>query len=262
MATYIFEVEDYLHSIAPNYLQEGYDNAGLIVGNSKDVIKGVLISLDCTEQIIDEAIALGANLVVCHHPIVFRGIKRFNGSTYVERTVMKAIKHDIAIFAIHTNLDNVMPGVNGEIANRLGLVQCKILRAKDGDELIGAGIIGDLPQPINTLDFFGQLKLNMNLQSFKYTEICHQTVQKIAVCGGAGSFLLEDAKEQGAEVFITSDFKYHEFFDAESKIIIVDIGHYESEKYTIDLLYTLISNKFSNFAAHYTRYNTNPVKYF
>ena len=261
--TSIGEIISYLHTVAPNHLQESYDNAGLIVGNESTKVSGVIISLDCTEAIVDEAIDKKCNLVIAHHPIVFKGLKRFNGSNYVERTIIKAIKNDIAIFAIHTNLDNVRyKGVNTKIANRLGLINCQILDPKDDEGLVGAGMLGELPKPIG---FDGLLKLvkeKMDLRTFKYTRAVKPEVQSIAVCGGSGSFLLHKAIAAKADVFITSDFKYHEFFDANDQIVIIDIGHYQSERFTIDLLYDLISDKFSTFAAHCTKINTNPVKYF
>lgn len=260
--TKIADVIHFLHEIAPNHLQEDYDNAGLIVGHPSTEITSILISLDCTEAVVDEAIALGANLIVSHHPIVFRGLKRFNGEHYVERVIIKAIKNEINLFAIHTNLDNVAnDGVNQKIAEKIGLQDCTILRAKSLDPLIGAGMIGKI-DPCSPEQFMQNLKTNMGLQYIKHTELCLESVSTIAVCGGAGSFLLQDAIRAGADVFISADFKYHEFFDANDEIIVLDIGHYESERFTIELLYTLISNKFINFAAHCTKVVTNPVKYY
>lgn len=263
--TKVKEVIDFLHSIAPNHYQEDYDNAGLIVGNENDFVKGLLVSLDCTEVIIDEAISLGVNLIVSHHPIVFKGLKRFTSSSYVERVVMKAIRHDINLFAIHTNLDNVaINGVNSKICEILGLNHLQILKPKMShlEVYIGSGMYGTLEIPMATIEFFEHLKTKMDLKTFKHTTVCHKKISTVAVCGGAGGFLLQDAIHAGAQIFITSDYKYHEYFDAEGQIIIADIGHYESERYTIDLLYTLISNNFTNFAAHYTKMDTNPVNYY
>lgn len=257
----------YLHEVAPPHFQEDYDNTGLITGHPNMEIKGVVVSLDCTEPVLDEAIALECNVVVAHHPIVFRGLKRFNGNNYVEKTVIKAIKNDIAIFAIHTNLDNVfVSGVNAKIAEKLKLTDTAILSPKQ--ELlyngypVGAGITGYLSEPMKPQAFFEYLKQQMGLKVFKYTGICRDQIFKIAVCGGSGGFLLPHAKKSGADIFITSDYKYHEFFDADGEIIIADIGHYESEKYTIDLLYGLIINKFRTFATHCTKIVTNPIQYY
>jgi len=261
--TRVKEVIAFLYTIAPSQYQEDYDNAGLIVGNENDVVKGVLISLDCTESIVDEAISLGVNLIVSHHPIVFKGLKRFTSSSYIERVVMKAIRHDINLFAIHTNLDNVaINGVNSKICELLELTNLQILRPKTSMSDVGAGMFGTLEQSMTTIEFFEHLKTKMDLKTFKHTAVCHKNIEVVAVCGGAGGFLLQDAIRSGAQIFITSDYKYHEFFDADGQIIIADIGHFESERYTIDLLYTLISNNFTNFAAHYTKMDTNPVNYY
>jgi dinuclear metal center YbgI/SA1388 family protein len=259
--TSISDIITFLQSIAPYELQEDYDNSGLIVGKPSTIVKGVLFSLDSTEAIVDEAIALGANLILAHHPIVFKGLKRFNEANYVEKTVIKAIKNDIAILSIHTNLDNVMGGVNSMIADKLGLVSRAILQEKKGYENIGAGIVGTLESPLKIIDFVDMVKDKMEIKTMKSTHWCHEYINRVAVCGGSGSFLLNAAKKSGAQVYISADFKYHEYFDAENDLIILDIGHYESEKFTIDLLYALISKKFTNFAAHYTKIDTNPVKY-
>lgn len=263
--TKIRELTDFLEEIAPLHYQESYDNAGLIFGNPEAEISGVLISLDLTEKVLDEAIALNCNIVVSHHPIIFRGIKKFTGH-YVDRVVTKAIKNDIAIYAIHTNLDNVLEnGVNEKIAKILALKKVSILSQKlDLDETakVGSGVVGYLDQEMDAHKFFDLLKEKMELEVIKRTAALGRKVYKIAICGGSGSFLLGEAMKQSADVFITADFKYHEFFDADNKIIIVDIGHYESERFTINLLYGIISNKFRKFAAHCTKVNTNPVKFY
>jgi len=341
----------YLETIAPASYQESYDNAGLIVGDSNEEITGVMICLDSTEAVIEEALEKGCNLVIAHHPIVFKGLKRFNGKNYVERTIIKAIKNDVAIYAIHTNLDNVYHnGVNAKIAAKLGLTNTRILAPKKnlkklftfvptthGDAVrsalfeagagafndfnnlsyatvgagsqddfgggqvklevsfpsalqgqivaalqqshpsekvaydiivvensnvnIGSGMIGDLEEAIAPTQFLLNLKKVMNVGCVKHTAMSTKRVKKIAVCGGSGGFLLRNAIAKGADVFVTSDYKYHEFFDADGRIIIADIGHYESEQYTIELLYEIITNKFSTFAAHCTKVNTNPVNY-
>lgn len=261
------ELITYLHSIAPPYLQEDYDNAGLITGHGDMEIKGVLICLDALEAVIDEAITLNCNIVVAHHPIIFRGLKKLNGTNYIERTIIKAIKNDIAIFAIHTNLDNVFThGVNTKIAEKLNLINQAILSPKPNvlynDSAVGAGMIGHLERPMSSDYFLEYLKDKMELTTIKHTHLCKSTITKVAVCGGSGCFLLDTAKKHGADIFISSDFKYHEYFDADNEIIIADIGHFESEKYTIDLLYDLIINKFSTFATHCTKIVTNPIKFF
>jgi dinuclear metal center YbgI/SA1388 family protein len=263
----IFELIEFLHHIAPISLQEDYDNSGLIIGNPMAEIKGVLICLDALEAVVDEAITIGCNVIVSHHPIIFKGLKKINGSNYIERTIIKAIKNDVAIFAIHTNLDNVLTsGVNGKIAEKLMLTEQSILVPKKNfgpnDSPVGAGLVGKLTRPMPSLEFLNYLKDKMQLEIIKHTALCKDTVQKVALCGGSGSFLLDEAQKQQADIFITADYKYHGYFDADNAIIIADIGHYESEKFTIELLYDLIIKNFSTFATHYTKINTNPIKYF
>lgn len=359
------EITAHLESLAPLVYQEDYDNSGLIVGYADQEIFQALISLDCTEAIVDEAIATGCNLIISHHPIVFKGLKKFNGKTYVERVVEKAIKNSIAIYAIHTNLDHVMAGVNHKIAEKLGLKNCRILSPKNNllkklitfapvaqaDQVrealfaagagnmgnysevsfnsngtgtfkanenaqpfigeigqrhqeqeikieviypqnienklianlimahpyeevaydlspitnnypeVGAGLIGELDSPQEELDFLYHVKSKMQVQVIRHTVFTGKKVKKVAVCGGSGSFLLKDAIRAGADVFVTADFKYHEFFDAEGKLIIADIGHFETEQFTQELLAEIISKKFPNFAIRLTKINTNPVKY-
>lgn len=254
---------DFFESIAPAKLQEPYDNSGLIIGNPDMEIRGILCCLDSTEAIVEEAISKQCNVIVAHHPIVFNGLKRFNGSNYIERTVIKAIRAGIAIYAIHTNLDNVLRhGVNERIAKQIKLDNIQILLNSDpSTDEIGAGVIGSLAKAISPLRFLKSIKNTMQTECIRHTKLLDRPIQSVAVCGGSGSFLLDLAIEKGADVFISADFKYHQFFDAEEKIIIADIGHYESEQFTIDLLFELIQNNFSNFAAHYTNLNTNPIKY-
>ncbi|MBC6993632.1 Nif3-like dinuclear metal center hexameric protein [Neolewinella lacunae] len=259
----IKEITDYLESIAPTHLQEGYDNAGLIVGYPATEVTGVLTSLDCTEEIILEAKARGCNLVVAHHPIVFRGLKRFNGSNYVERTVIRAIREGVAIYAIHTNLDNVRHrGVNERIAQRLGLQNLRVLAPKSEDGTVGSGMVGELPGPMDETAFLAHLKAKMEAPVVKHTALLGRAVATVALCGGAGGFLLETAKSAGAQVFVTADYKYHEFFDADGEIVICDIGHYESEQFTTQLLAELLTEKFTTFAVLCTERITNPVRYF
>ena len=259
----IKQINNFLESYAPLSYQESYDNCGLIVGDAKAEVNGALITLDCTEAVIDEAIATGCNLVIAHHPIIFSGLKKLNGSNYIERTVIKAIKNNIAIYAIHTNLDNVHNGVNAKIAEKLGLINCKVLSLKQevNSDLVGSGIIGELETPVNTEVFLESLKIKMQTKCIRHTLIVKEKIQRVAVCGGSGSFLLKNAKAEKADVFITADFKYHEFFDAENKIVIADIGHYESEQFTKDLIYDLLVKNFTKFAVRLSKVNTNPIKY-
>jgi dinuclear metal center YbgI/SA1388 family protein len=359
------EIISYLEELAPPSLQESYDNAGLLVGDKNTEVKGILVSLDCTEDVIEDALSQGCNIIISHHPVVFSGLKRFNGKNYVERTVMKAIKNDVMLYAIHTNLDNVSEGVNRKIADRLGLLNTKILHRKKqllkkivtycptenaeavreamcdvgagnignydqctfntpgigtfrGNENakayvgkqgeihseseirietavpeyklkavlnamrdahpyeevafdiypienvwrdVGSGMVGDLPEEMDALQFLNSLKETMNTNCVRYTLPHKAKVKRIALCGGSGSFLLGNAITENADVFITGDFKYHQFFDAESRVIIADIGHFESEQFTIELLAEKLAKNFPTFVPRLTRVNTNPINY-
>jgi len=259
----IKEITTFLEEFAPLEYQESYDNCGLIVGDANTTINGALITLDCTEEIIDEAIATGCNLIIAHHPIIFSGLKKLNGTNYIERTVIKAIKNDIAIYAFHTNLDNVHNGVSAKIADKIGLVNCKVLTPKftENSHLIGPGILGELKNPINSTEFLKFVKITMQTDCVRYTALVKDEIKTVAVCGGSGSFLLQNAIAEKADIFITADFKYHEFFDAENHIIIADIGHYESEQFTKELIYDLLTKNFTKFAVRLSKVNTNPIKY-
>ena len=334
--TTIAEVIAFLEQIAPPALQEAYDNAGLICGDRSRAVSSVLVSLDAIEQVVDEAIESGANLVISHHPIVFGGLKSLTGANYVERTVIKAIKNDIALYAAHTNLDNVLShGVNQKLAEQLHLQDVRVLSPRSDvgyfvihvptllkDEVlaalhtemgamidsfgiqievdekikvtgplflsriiagvcdhyqtaywehemksssanqIGSGLLGDLNLPMTEADFLTFLQTQLDLKVIRHTALLDRSIQRVAVCGGSGSFLLPAALKQGADVFVTADYKYHQFFDADGKLVIADVGHFESEQFTINLLADLINGKFSNFAARCAKSPTNPVHYF
>ncbi len=364
--TKLKEVTSFLENIAPVSLQESYDNAGLITGDSNTGVDKILVSLDVTEKVVDEAIKLNAQLIVAHHPVIFSGLKKITGRNYIERTIIKAIKNDIAIYAAHTNLDSVQNGVNGKICEKLGLENCKVLqpasqqlkklvtfipvdhadsvreavfnagagnignydscgyvtegvgsfRANDNanpfvgkkgeihaekelrfesifpryiqgkvisalleahpyeevaydiypldnnSEKTGMGMLGTLPQPMNEKEFLKFLKSTFNTVLIKHTALLGKPIKKVAVCGGSGSFLLNKAIGKGADIFVSGDFKYHQFFDAEDKIVIADIGHFESEQFTKELFYELLTKKFPTFAVHLSEVVTNPVHYF
>lgn len=257
----IRDITDYLEDIAPLHYQESYDNAGLIVGDHRTEVKAALFCLDATEAVVEEAVELGCNLIIAHHPIIFRGLKRLNGYHYTERAVLRAIRNDVAIYAIHTNLDNVLrSGVNERIAQKIGLQHLQVLRANQ-DEMTGSGVTGSLPKPMSSIDFISYLIDRMELPGLRHTDLVKEQISKIALCGGSGRFLLEDAIQHGADAFISADFKYHEYFEANDRIVIFDIGHYESEKFTIELLFELITGNFSTFAGYCTKVNTNPINY-
>ena len=274
----IHEIVSAFEAVAPLALQESYDNSGLIVGEMGAQVSKALLCLDSTEAVVDEAIAKGCDLIIAHHPIVFGGLKRFTGGDYVQRAVIKAIRNNIAIYACHTNLDNVLRGgVNERIAQQLGFEAERVLRPIGADlgsffgigrlddsdvfRTAGAGVLCNLQKPMNVLDFLQHVKAKMGVEVVKYTKCDVEMVSKVAICGGAGSFLIGDALRAGADAFITSDVKYHEFFDAEGKMLLCDIGHYESEKYTIDLFSNILSAKFPKFATIFAGTITNPIDY-
>jgi dinuclear metal center YbgI/SA1388 family protein len=274
----IHEIVSAFEAVAPLALQESYDNSGLIVGEMGTQVSKALLCLDSTEAVVDEAIAKGCDLIIAHHPIVFGGLKRFTGGDYVQRALIKAIRNNIAIYACHTNLDNVLRGgVNERIAQQLGFAVERVLRPVAADfgslagvgrlddfdvfRTAGAGVLCKLQKPMNVLDFLQHLKAKMGVEVVKYTKCDVEMVSKVAICGGAGSFLIGDALRAGADAFITSDVKYHEFFDAEGKMLLCDIGHYESEKYTIDLFSNILSAKFPKFATIFAGTITNPIDY-
>jgi dinuclear metal center YbgI/SA1388 family protein len=359
------EIISYFNTLAPFALQEGYDNSGLQVGDASLEITGALICLDVTEEIVDEAITLGFNLIISHHPVIFRPLKQLSTETETERLIFKAIQHGIALLSLHTNLDFVQGGVNTKICLKLGMKNCRMLRPSE-DTLLklaffvpvksaqqvrnaifdaGAGVIGEydmcsfntngtgtfrgsahsdpyvgvsgklhleaeikvetiLPvwlrervvkallqnhpyeevaydlyplkniNPAAGLGMIGELEQAMEENEFltavksiftagciRHTECTGRKIKKIAVCGGSGSSLINDAIRQGADAFLTADIKYHQFFDAGSRLLLADVGHYESEQFTKELIYELLNEKFPKFALRLTKINTNPINY-
>lgn len=362
----INEIISEIENFAPLAYQESYDNCGLITGDKKAECTGVLLSLDCIESVVEEAIENKCNLIISHHPIVFSGLKKITGNSYVERTIIKAIKNDIAIYAAHTNIDNVTNGVNYKIAEKLGLKNLRILAPKGsflkklvtyvpethhqrvlealfeagcgsignydscsfnikgtgtfkGNEesnpflgtagklsieqevrietifeshkeravlmalrekhpyeeiafdlypltnnlnSIGSGVIGEFEKEVNEDDFLSLVKNSLKSECLKFTQKTGKMVKKVAICGGSGSFLLKNVINTNCDAFVTSDFKYHEFFDAEEKLLLVDAGHYETEQFTPEIFYDIIIKKFPTFAIRLSKIKTNPVNYF
>jgi len=362
----IEEIITTLEEFAPLAYQEDYDNCGLLTGDRKQEATGALLTLDCTEEIIDEAVRKKCNIVIAHHPIIFSGLKKITGASYIERTIIKAIKQDIAIYACHTNLDNVHQGVNNKIAEKLGLGKLRILDPKPNllkkivtfvpashhekvlnalfqagagnignydncsfnlegsgtfrgndfskpfigrpnklskeketrietifemqnkdriisallgshpyeevaydiysldnrHQLIGSGMTGEFKEAMDETDFLNHVKKTFRAPTIKHTKKLARNIKKVAICGGSGRFLLKNAIRSGADAFITSDFKYHEYFDAENKLLLVDTGHFESEQFTPEIFYDIIQKKFTTFAIHLSKINTNPINYF
>ncbi len=362
----IKEVISILEELAPLSYSEDFDNTGLLVGNRNTEVSGILVTLDTLESIVDEAIQNKCNLIVSFHPIVFSGLKKITGKTYIERVIIKAIQNNIAIFAIHTALDNCWNGVNAMLCEKLSLINRRILLPKNNtiqklstyvpvknaekvrkalfkagagqlgnysncsfnteglgsfmgnessnpvigkkgeisfekeiqigvtfhkhvqssvlkalfsshpyeeiayevttlenrNQKIGLGMIGELEKPIPEKDFLLFLKNTMKTRCIRHSKLMGRPIKKIAVLGGSGSFAIEAAKQVGADTFITADLKYHDFFKAESNILLADIGHYESEQFTKDLLVSFLNKKISNFAIVLSKINTNPITYF
>jgi len=263
------EIQEIIHSLeqwAPLDFQESYDNSGLISGNPNQTCTGVLCSLDCTEEVVDEAIAKGCNLIVSHHPIIFKGVKQLTIKHFIGRTLIKAIRHNISLYAFHTNLDNVMDGVNKSLADQLQLTNRRILAPIAGKfdqhgQEIGAGIVGELPLETEASSFLQWVKEKFHLSVLKHTPIVNNQLKTIALCGGSGSFLIDTVKQQNIDCFITSDLKYHEFFEADNRFLLVDIGHGESEQYVPDLIIAYLNIKFPTFAVLRSLVNTQPVTY-
>ena len=245
----------------PEY-QEDYDNSGFLVGNLDSECSGVLVALDVTPSVIDEAVNYGFNFIVTHHPMIFGGLKRITTDSETGRMVYDLIKHDISVYAAHTNLDNLKEGVNGILAERLRLTDCRILRHVEGNDDVGAGMVGVLPNPMPTDEFLSQVKQTLGIAVVRTSPICRQQVRRVALCGGAGSFLIGDAIRAEADIFLTADLKYHDFQKAEQRIVLADIGHYESEQFAKDLIYSVISQKFSTFACRISDSVNSYVRYF
>ncbi len=258
----ISDIIHHLETIAPVHYQEAYDNSGFITGDVTAECSGVLVSLDCTEEVIKEAIEKKYNLIVSHHPLIFRPVSHIDPANETGRTLMTAIKSDITIYAIHTNLDNIITGVNATIADRLGLINREILLPQAEQATVGSGLIGDLKQAVPELQLLKKLREEFNVPVIRHSPLTGKPVSRIALCGGSGSFLISNALQRGAGFFISADIKYHAFFEGEKAMVIADIGHYESEQYAIGLLCQVILEKFPNFAVLKSGTVTNPVNYY
>ena len=260
----IKEITKYIEELAPLHYAEDFDNVGLLIGSYETEATGVLVALDTLEATVDEAIASNCNLIVSFHPIIFSGLKKLNGNSYVERVVLKAIKNDIAIYATHTALDNVKNGVSGKICEVLGLKNIDVLIPKtniDTKETIGMGMVGELATEMTENDFLQFVKSTMNTDCIRHSEFTNKPIKKVAVLGGSGSFAIQNAIHSKADAYISADFKYHDFFKAEKQLLLADIGHYESEQFTKNLLVEYLTKKFTNFAIILSEKSTNPIYY-
>lgn len=258
----IREIIGALEEFAPLSLQDSYDNAGLQIGLTEDAeATGALLCLDVTEDVLDEAVRKGCNMVVSHHPLLFRPCKSITGADYIERCIIKAIKNDIAIYSAHTNLDNAKDGVNYRFAHKLGLTDIEILDPKNNDKSTGAGIIGHLAEPMKKEDFIAHVKKVFNANCVRFNSWTGRKVFRIALCGGSGAFLMSKAASAGVDAFLTGEVGYHRFFGHENELLLLELGHFESEQYTLEILREVIERAAPNLPIFDTEIETNPINY-
>ena len=251
-----------LERFAPLPLQESWDNAGLQVGLTETEVSGALLCLDVNEKIVDEAIQKGCNLIVSHHPLLFRGLKTISDLTDVQRTVMKAIENRICVISMHTNMDNAKGGVNFRIAEKLGLQDVQFFAPKNVDGIeAGSGVIGDLPEALAADDFVQAVKKAFDVECAMCNELLRRKIQKVAICGGAGDFLLNEALKAGADAFITGEMHYHQYFGYEQRIQICVIGHYQSEQFTSEIFREIIESECPGIKTYIADTSTNPILY-
>lgn len=257
----IQEVIAAIEEYAPLCYQEEWDNSGLQVGDVNAQVTGVLLCTDVTEVVVAEAITRGFNLVVSHHPLIFHGLKKLVGRSVTERVVATAIKHDIAIYSAHTSMDNAPGGVSWHMARKLGMTQVQVLDAHPAAGLdVGCGVVGDIPrQPVT--EFVERCKTVFEAGAVRFSGDTSRMVGRVALCGGAGAFLADQAIAAGADVFVSGDMKYHDFLEKNDRIIMVDVGHYESEHYTKEIFYDIIQKKNPNFAVAFAKDEKNQIKY-
>ena len=249
-----------IEDFAPLSIQEGWDNSGLCIGSPESEVHGVLIALDCTPELVDEAVACGADMIVTHHPLIFSGLKRISPDNKVGLAVMKAISAGISIYASHTSADKVLAGVSGDMARRLGLLDVEVLQ-KDADQ-IGLGVVGNLPAPITAEEAVKLVKERFGLTVMKTSRLPECMISRVAMCGGSGGSLIAEARRSGAQLYISGDISYHNFF-TEDGFMIMDIGHYESEMGIVEILFALLKKNFPTFAVRITQnLNSNPIYYF
>ena len=257
------DILDCITEIAPLHWQEHYDNAGVQVGDLKAEVRKALICLDITEAVVDEAVAKHCDLIVSHHPLIFHGLKHITPETYIERTVAKALKHDIAMISMHTTLDNSYLGVSRVLADKLGLQHLHLLQPSESDpECCGAGMVGELAHPMDETAFLDLVATAIGSPCLKHSALTGRPILKVALCGGSGTPFMADALRQNADAYLTADIKYHDFFIPEGRILLVDGGHFETEQFTKDLIRDIILKKFPNFAAEIAATPTNAVHYF
>lgn len=258
--TTITQVIEQLEQHIPLNLQEPYDNCGLQVGDPDQPLTSILLTTDITESTIDEAIDLQANLIISHHPLIFSGIKRITGATYIERTIIRALRHGIVLYSAHTNADKIIGGVSYRMAQKLHLHDLRTLQpSSDGT---GLGCIGHLSSPMTETDFLTLLKTTFHTPAIRHSRLLGKPIRTVALCGGSGAEFIPTAMHLGADIYITTDIKYHQFFMAENQLIIADIGHFESEQFTKEIFQEQLTDFFPNFAVRMASSDINPVKYY
>lgn len=261
----IREIINQLEAFAPLSLQEGFDNAGIQISSDIDEeVKGVLLSLDVTENVIDEAKNKNCNLILSHHPLIFTARKKITCDDYVGRCIISAVKNGITVYAAHTNLDNARDGVNYKMAEKIGLRNIAFLAPHTSQSSVvdgGSGVIGELASPVSRQEFITMLRRQFGAQCARYNDAAKSEIKRVALCGGAGSFLIPDAVAKGADAFITGEIGYHHFFGMENDILLVELGHYETEQYTLDILEGIVRSTDENVKVIHTEEKTNPVMY-
>ncbi len=253
------EISSLIENYAPLGLQESWDNSGYAVGNAQSEVSSLLLGFDCTPELVDEAIAVGADMIVTHHPLIFGGVKKISDADDTGRAIIKAIKHDIVIYACHTNMDKVVGGVSGTLAAKIGLVNVRVLDADaEGN---GLGVIGELPEAQNPVDYLKWVKSVLGLEIMRSSRPLPHAVKTVAICGGSGRSLIGKAVAAGADLYITGDVSYHDFYTPEG-FMIADIGHYESEADILPVIRGIVSEKFPTFAVRIGAKSINPVYYY
>jgi dinuclear metal center YbgI/SA1388 family protein len=254
------DITSVIEEFAPLSIQEGWDNSGLCIGSPDDEVTSVLLGLDCTPELVDEAIGCGADMIVTHHPLIFSGLKKISPDDPVGSAVYKAVKAGISIYAAHTNADKVIAGVSGAMAARLDLKDVTILDEEEGG--VGLGVVGNLPEPMSAVDAVRFVKERFGLKTVRTSRLTEGMISRVAMCGGSGSSLIRSAQKAGAQLYLSGDISYHHFFTC-GEFMIMDVGHYESEIEIVDILFSLLRKNFPTFAVRITQnINSNPIYYF
>lgn len=250
-------ISDAIEEVAPLNLQEEWDNCGWQVGPLAEMAHGALLCIDVTPDVIDEAIAKRCNLIISHHPLIFSGLKKLSPADTTASLVIKAIQNRVSIYSSHTAMDRTADGVSGMMCRKLGLKSCTILDNPEGNE--GFGMIGDTDLPYPEDEYLEMLKKVFGCQSIRHSDLRGKSIKRVAVCGGSGAFLIDEAMRQGADIFVTADVKYHQYFSSLGKMIIADIGHFESEQFTKEIFFNIISKKFPKFALYFSETGKSPI---